>query len=84
MVQVDYHYFRRYDHCSTDYDWYSHRKKVLIPWISVTLTTTKLPFVLERRQYPIKVCYAMTINKSQGQILSNVGIYLKKPVFTHG
>jgi ATP-dependent DNA helicase PIF1 len=26
----------------------------------------------------------MTINKSQGQTLSQVGIYLKKPVFTHG
>jgi ATP-dependent exoDNAse (exonuclease V) alpha subunit len=25
----------------------------------------------------------MTINKSQGQTLSNVGVYLKKPVFTH-
>ena len=26
----------------------------------------------------------MTINKSQGQTLSNVGVYLKKQVFTHG
>ena len=26
----------------------------------------------------------MTINKSQGQTLSTVGVYLKKPVFTHG
>jgi hypothetical protein len=26
----------------------------------------------------------MTINKSQGQTLSNVGVYLRKPVFTHG
>ena len=26
----------------------------------------------------------MTINKSQGQTLTNVGVYLKKPVFTHG
>ncbi|XP_066373362.1 uncharacterized protein [Miscanthus floridulus] len=26
----------------------------------------------------------MTINKSQGQTLSAVGVYLKKPVFTHG
>ena len=59
-------------------------KNVLIPRISLTLKNTKWPFVLQRRQYPIKVCYAMTINKSQGQTLSNVGVYLKKPVFTHG
>jgi ATP-dependent DNA helicase PIF1 len=26
----------------------------------------------------------MTINKSQGQTLSTVGIYLQRPVFTHG
>lgn len=39
---------------------------VLIPRISLTLKSTKWPFTLQRRQYPIKVCYAMTINKSQG------------------
>ncbi|CAN1189507.1 ATP-dependent DNA helicase PIF1 [Linum perenne] len=39
---------------------------------------------LERRQFPIRVCYAMTINKSQGQTLDHVGIYLPKPVFSHG
>jgi ATP-dependent DNA helicase PIF1 len=26
----------------------------------------------------------MTINKSQGQTLSTAGIYLHKPIFTHG
>jgi ATP-dependent exoDNAse (exonuclease V) alpha subunit len=26
----------------------------------------------------------MTINKSQGQTLESVGVYLEKPVFTHG
>jgi len=26
----------------------------------------------------------MTINKSQGQTLSHVGLYLPRPVFTHG
>jgi hypothetical protein len=63
----------------------NHKGKIiLIPRIALTLKTTKWPFILERRQYPIKICYAMTINKSQGQTLSNVGIYLRKPVFTHG
>ncbi|CAN1761723.1 ATP-dependent DNA helicase PIF1 [Linum perenne] len=39
---------------------------------------------LPRRQYPIALCFAMTINKSQGQTLHEVGICLKRQVFTHG
>ena len=27
--------------------------------------------------------FSMTINKSQGQTLANVGLYLSKPVFNH-
>jgi len=41
--------------------------KVYIPRINLTTRGTKWPFILCRRQFPIKVCYAMTINKSQGQ-----------------
>jgi ATP-dependent DNA helicase PIF1 len=40
--------------------------------------------MLCRRQFPVKVCYSMTINKSQGQSLSNIGVYMKQPVFAHG
>ena len=43
-----------------------------------------LPFKIQRRQFPISLCFAMTINKSQGQTLSRVGLYLPRPVFTHG
>ena len=60
------------------------REDVFIPRISITLKCTKWPYVLERRQFPIKACYAMTINKSQGHTLSYIGVYLKKPVFSHG
>ncbi|XP_057445515.1 uncharacterized protein LOC130737703 [Lotus japonicus] len=36
------------------------------------------------RQFPIAICFAMTMNKSQGQTLSQVGLFLPRPVFTHG
>ncbi|EOA22562.1 hypothetical protein CARUB_v10003223mg [Capsella rubella] len=48
------------------------------------ITDTKLPFKMRRRQFPLTVAFAMTINKSQGQSLEHVGIYLPKPVFSHG
>ncbi|XP_071692468.1 ATP-dependent DNA helicase PIF1-like [Rutidosis leptorrhynchoides] len=38
----------------------------------------------QRRQYLIAVCFGMTINKSQGQSLAHVGLFLPKPVFSHG
>jgi hypothetical protein len=57
---------------------------VYIPRICLTARDPKWPFTLHRRQFPIRICYAMTINKSQGQTLAAVGLYLKTPVFTHG
>ncbi|KAJ9546832.1 hypothetical protein OSB04_019375 [Centaurea solstitialis] len=50
----------------------------------MTPTDTSWPFTFKRRQFPIKVCFAMTINKSQGQTFNHVCAYLVKPVFTHG
>ncbi|XP_031121074.1 ATP-dependent DNA helicase PIF1-like [Ipomoea triloba] len=57
---------------------------VLIPRMSMTPTDTRLPFKFQRRQFPLMLSYAMTINKSQGQTLTHVGLLLKKPVFVHG
>ncbi|XP_070004772.1 uncharacterized protein [Nicotiana sylvestris] len=59
-------------------------QKVFIPRMTLTPSDARIPFKFQRRQFPIIVSFAMTINKSQGQSLSHVGLFLKKPVFTHG
>ena len=42
------------------------------------------PFTFKRRQFPIKLAFAMTINKSQGQTFERIGLDLRKDVFSHG
>ena len=42
------------------------------------------PFTFKRRQFTIRLAFAMTINKAQGQTFPNVLIDLQKDVFSHG
>lgn len=42
------------------------------------------PCPFERIQLPIKLAFAMTINKSQGQTFDRIALYLPQPVFAHG
>ncbi|CAN0922388.1 ATP-dependent DNA helicase PIF1 [Linum grandiflorum] len=56
----------------------------IIPRIVLDKADPKWPFILKRRQYPLRLCYGMTINKSQGQTLDHIGIFLPTPVFSHG
>ncbi|XP_017239653.1 uncharacterized protein LOC108212437 [Daucus carota subsp. sativus] len=53
-----------------------------IPRMELSPSDSVLPFKLVRKQMPLQICYAMTINKSQGQSLKTVGLFLPKPVFT--
>ena len=61
-------------------------QNVLIPRIVLSPSSTELPFTLSRRQYsyPLRLAYAMTINKAQGQTFNRVGIYLECSCFSHG
>ena len=42
------------------------------------------PIRFIRRQFPVRLAFGMTIHKSQGQSLANVGANLKKECFAHG
>lgn len=58
---------------------------VFIPRIPLlTSQDENIPVQFKRTQLPLRLCFAMTMNKAQGQTLDFVGIYLCEPVFSHG
>lgn len=59
-------------------------KVLMIPRIIFKPEDKTIPFEFQRKQYPIKLCFGLTSNKSQGQSFQNVGIYLQEPFFGHG
>jgi hypothetical protein len=51
-------------------------------WL-LQLSLQSIPFILRRLQFPVKLAFALTINKSQGQSLESVGLDLSSSVFAH-
>jgi len=42
-----------------------------------------MPFIISRRQFLIRLCFAIMVNKSQGQSFNFISINLCVPVFTY-
>lgn len=49
----------------------------------IPLIANDVPFEFKRVQFPVKLAFCITINKSQGQTLKITGIDLRQPVFSH-
>jgi hypothetical protein len=59
-------------------------RRALISRMPLTSELDNLPFRLRRLQFPIRPGYTLTSNKSQGQTVDRIGIYLPQPYFAHG
>ena len=57
-------------------------KTVFIPRIPVI--PSDYHFQFKRLQFPLKLCFAMTVNKAQGQSLKMAGVDLREDCFSHG
>ena len=59
-------------------------KDIIIPRMNLSPSGLNLGYEFRRKQFPVRIAFAITINKSQGQTMNETGIYLKEPVFSHG
>ena len=55
--------------------------RVFLPRIRLSPPDSALCFKFERLQFPVKAAFALTIDKSQGQTLNKIGLYLQSSVF---
>ena len=59
-------------------------RTVLIPRITFIPKQGEYTFEWQRKQFPLKKSFSTTINKSQGQTLKMVEVWLRTPIFSHG
>ena len=60
-----------------------YRQLRLIPYIKLTSINGELLFIVSRRQFLIWLCFAIIVNKLQGQSFNFIGVNLRILVFTH-
>ncbi|XP_050889104.1 uncharacterized protein LOC127094293 [Lathyrus oleraceus] len=84
-VESDTHNLYQQEYLRTIAPGHNAGKRAFLPRIKLKTTDgVGLPFVLIRKQFHVKLSFEITINKSQGQTIPNVRIYLPRHVFSHG
>ncbi len=73
-----------YNHVIECYKLTDRKTKIYIPRMTLSPSELNIGYEFKRKQFPIRVAFAMTINKSQGQTFEKIVIYLPKPVFEYG
>jgi len=59
-------------------------ERIFLPRITLIPNEQEIPFEFKRKQFPIKLAFALTINKAQGQTIKRLGLYAEEPLFHHG
>ena len=59
-------------------------KEIYLPRIPLIPSANSYPFEMKRKQFPIRLAFAVTCNKSQGQTFDTIGINLQRQMFSHG
>ena len=62
----------------------SERRQVLLPRIVFRFTLPRSGVTVERRQFPLRPCYAIMVNKAQGQTLRRICYDVREHPFAHG
>ena len=57
---------------------------IVIPRISFHAQVGRNGVTFNRVQFPLRIAYSLTINKSQGQTLSRIGLDMRSDCFAHG
>ena len=56
---------------------------IMIPKTPIYTKQDDFPFILKQIQWPVRIAYIMSMNKSQGQTFTKCGLLLPNIVFTH-
>ena len=57
---------------------------IFLPRIPLYDRSNEYPWTMIRTQFCVRLCFSITVHKSQGASLDKVGIYVKKDMFAHG